>query len=1303
LTAPSADYNSAAVPGSWTYSSAQVSVATINSSTVTVTGGGTSVLTATFAPTDSVNFVGVSTTSTLTVDKATPTFSWTNVSATYGDADFSIASPAVATTSATGTWTYSSANTSVAAIADTKFDVLDAGTSVITATFTPANTTNYVSGGTITMTVTVDTANQTTLTISSVTGTYGTDLTLTTAGGSTNGIVTWGTVNGTATGCAISSGKLTTTSAGNCEVTATMAGNSNYNPVTNLGTTVTINAKPITVTAVAKTKTYGDNDPALTFTTTIGALVNNDTLSGSLTRVAGEDVAEYTINQGSVTNTNYNITYTPAKLTIDAKPITVTAVAKTKTYGDADPALTFTTAVGALVGNDALAGSLTRVAGEDVGEFTINQGSVTNTNYNITYTPAKLTIDAKPITVTAVAKTKTYGDADPALTFTTAVGALVGNDALAGSLTRVAGEDVGEFTINQGTVTNTNNTNYNITYTPAKLTIGAKPITISADAKTKIYGETDPTLTVTIPTGSLVGSDTLTGTPSRVTGEDAGEYTINKGTVANTNYNITFTTAKLTIGQAQQSALTVTTANIVYRTPIALQASGGSEGELSFSVANSGTASCSIENGTLSASGNAGSSCTVTATRAMTNNFVQKTSAPFTITVVPRTITLTATAKEKFYGDSDPGFTYVVTAGSLFGSDTFSGTQIRDTGENVGTYSINKGTLVNSNYTITYVSAQLTINQRPITVTATDKTKIFAESDPLLAYTVTTGNLVNSDVLTGEITRAPGETLGSYNITRGTLENGNYNITFVVGIFRITGAQQTGFTLTASSNSVVYNESVTLQTSGGNGDGAVSYASADGTGSCSISGDSVTGTAAGTCSVTATKAAEGGFLEATSAAITITVEKADQVILFSEISDRDFSTTAITVAPTSGSGSQVVLASRTPNVCTVEVLAIEMKDSGNCSIAASVAASRNHNAAPSIVRSFSIRAVVPFAPAITSVEPSDATVTVAFTPGLSGGASITTYRYSVDDGVRWTDLPDGTITSPIVIGNLPNDIEAKVRIMAVNRIGAGARSNMKTATPVAKKSLIWATERKTNVELSSAPRPSVGTVTNQLPPRPALVKTQSVSGGRRTQVIATRATKDSRIPVTHAIITVRLKGGKLLARIKVLVDPNNPTTAVTVPYQSRKVTISVQFANNIGISDGGTVGANLREGSTFLGTTIDGRPRLAGTPIANGVSFSKGSSVLTPTAKARLKSALKTAQAQGGLIYITGYTQTGELKNSWLLSTLARERAKNVANYFVSLGARQWITFHGAPITPTVWHNTPAGRVDIATVFPDQI
>jgi outer membrane protein OmpA-like peptidoglycan-associated protein len=423
----------------------------------------------------------------------------------------------------------------------------------------------------------------------------------------------------------------------------------------------------------------------------------------------------------------------------------------------------------------------------------------------------------------------------------------------------------------------------------------------------------------------------------------------------------------------------------------------------------------------------------------------------------------------------------------------------------------------------------------------------------------------------------------------------------------------------------------------------------------------------------------------------------------SQMTDHDFSTTAIAVTPTSGSGSPVVLESRTPNVCTVDVFAIELKDSGNCSISASVAESRNHNAAPSIVRSFEVRAVVPFAPVITSVEPGDATVTVAFTTGLSGGAAITTYRYSVDDGARWTNLPDGTISSPIVIGNLPNDVEAKVRIMAVNRIGTGARSNMKATTPVAKKSLVWETERKANAGSTPAASSTDGALANQLPPRPALVTARSVLGGRRTQVTAVRAVKDANIPVTHALITVRLKNGKLLARIQVLVDPNDPTTTVTLPYKSRLVTISVQFVNNIGISPGGTVGTNLREASTLLGTTIDGRPRIVGTPIANGVTFAKGSSTLSSVAKTNLKKALKTAQARGGLIYVTGYARTGELRNNWMLDALARERAKNAAKYLVSIGARQWITFYGAPITPTIWHNSPSGRIDIATVFPDQI
>src|SRR5204863_683989 len=95
--------------------------------------------------------------------------------------------------------------------------------------------------------------------------------------------------------------------------------------------------------------------------------------TGSLTRIAGETVlgSPYQIQQGSVANSNYAITYVPAALTINALAVTVTADAKSKTYGDNDPSLTFVSSpvVGSALANGILisyTGSLTRIAGETV-------------------------------------------------------------------------------------------------------------------------------------------------------------------------------------------------------------------------------------------------------------------------------------------------------------------------------------------------------------------------------------------------------------------------------------------------------------------------------------------------------------------------------------------------------------------------------------------------------------------------------------------------------------------------------------------------------------------------------------------------------------------------------------------------------------------------------------------------------------------------------------------------------------------------------------------------------------------------
>src|SRR5437667_9847695 len=98
---------------------------------------------------------------------------------------------------------------------------------------------------------------------------------------------------------------------------------------------------------------------------------------------------------------------------------------------------------------------------------------------------------------------------------------------------------------------------------------------------------------------------------------------------------------------------------------------------------------------------------------------------------------MTADAKGKTYGESDPALTYQVTKGSLAYSDHFAGGLDRAAGQNVGAYGITKGSVaVSSNYDLTYVGAKLTISVRPVEITADAKGKTYGEDDPALTYQI---------------------------------------------------------------------------------------------------------------------------------------------------------------------------------------------------------------------------------------------------------------------------------------------------------------------------------------------------------------------------------------------------------------------------------------------------------------------------------------------------------------------------------------------------------------------------------------
>lgn len=91
----------------------------------------------------------------------------------------------------------------------------------------------------------------------------------------------------------------------------------------------------------------------------------------------------------------------------------------------------------------------------------------------------------------------------------------------------------------------------------------------------------------------------------------------------------------------------------------------------------------------------------------------------------------------------------------------------------------------------------------------------------------------------------------------------------------------------------------------------------------------------------------------------------------------------------------------------------------------------------------------PAAPTLDSVNPGDGSVTVAFTPGSDGGATISNYDYSVDGGSNWTTLSPASTASPIVLTGLTNGTTYQVQIRARNSVGAGAPTSSVSVTPVA--------------------------------------------------------------------------------------------------------------------------------------------------------------------------------------------------------------------------------------------------------------
>lgn len=185
---------------------------------------------------------------------------------------------------------------------------------------------------------------------------------------------------------------------------------------------------------------------------------------------------------------------------------------------------------------------------------------------------------------------------------------------------------------------------------------------------------------------------------------------------------------------------------------------------------------------------------------------------------------------------------------------------------------------------------------------------------------------------------------GPYTVTA------SYDTATMAGTKTLTTALTPQPTLTVVSTSGTFGTPLTLSTSGGAGNGAVTYSVTNGTASgCSIANGELSASSAGTCKVTASKAADATYDSATSVATDVTLGKATRTLSFGTTTSYTLAygaTQTVTATPSAGSGDGAVTYSvSSGTACTVgsnDGLIRVVESTGSCVVSATVAQGTNY-------------------------------------------------------------------------------------------------------------------------------------------------------------------------------------------------------------------------------------------------------------------------------------------------------------------------------------------------------------------------
>ena len=571
-------------------------------------------------------------------------------------------------------------------------------------------------------------------------------------------------------------------------------------------------------------------------------------------------VGTYPITATGLECANYVFDYTDGTLEVTPKPFVITIDNKVITYGDAKPAFTYQfdesqfayiedTEATAFSGPQVL-DSIYENDKDSNNRHVIENGYAitattpyTSSNYDVSYVDATLMVVAKTVRVTVLDASIIYGEAEANNGITYNEGDFVYEETSAivnaANLVITSHPDYDQEVANKRKVGTYpivasglsclgNYQDYVFDYTDGTLTVNARPITIKTNDMAKLYGFVLTVNELTFADADFVYGETmesLAGSKSLVTDYDisdaqtrkVGSYDISITGLTSTNYAITFVKGTLTINPRPFN-IEIEEAETVYGSPAPQPFTAildNFEFDEDVSVFGGTQVLISTYEAVYNSINRHAGKYPITATSKYTSsnyaiNYVN--DGEELLTVKKKDLTVKADDKETIYGELAPawslsatGFAYSENISSLT-CNTQDGNPAYDCSYNTGLegsrevrdYDIEVSGYISDDYNIDFQKGTLTVNKRPIDITARNYEApygliIDAEG---YGYEIEDNFVYDDDesVFTGKIKYSYSydsrykETrkVGDYKITPYGYSSDNYEINYVDGTLTIT-------------------------------------------------------------------------------------------------------------------------------------------------------------------------------------------------------------------------------------------------------------------------------------------------------------------------------------------------------------------------------------------------------------------------------------------------------------------------------------------------------------------------------------